>query len=100
MASTRLPMDESQPVSRTAEKAMSPDSAAPPIGCVRSVRPVQIVEVRERPLIPSYSWCESWTTGYDSIYSLLSKFALLNGLTAREMANLFVSPECGRKSIL
>ena len=61
---------------------------------------MQIVEVRERPLIPSYSWCESWTTGYDSIYSLLSKFALLNGLTAREMANLFVSPECGRKSIL
>ncbi len=64
------------------------------------IRPARIVEIREDPLTPGYSWYKSWTTGCESMYALLSKFALLNCLPAREIANLFVSSTCGRKSLL
>jgi len=64
------------------------------------VRPARIVEIQEEePLRSTYSWYTSWTTGCDSIYGLLSKFAWLNGLSAREIAHLFVSSRCGRKGI-
>jgi hypothetical protein len=64
------------------------------------VRPARIVEIQEEePLRSTYSWYTSWTTGCDSIYGLLSKVAWLNGLSAREIAHLFVSSRCGRKGI-
>lgn len=47
-------------------------------------------------------WCsrDDWYTGHDSIYSLLAKFARLNAMTARELADLFISRECGRRTAI
>lgn len=64
------------------------------------IRPARIVEIREDELRSDYSWYTSWTTGCESIYALLSKFALLNCLPAREIASLFISRRCGRKTVL
>lgn len=48
--------------------------------------------VLDEPSLPavSWSWRESWTDGADSIYGLLSKFAHLNAIGARELVALFV----------
>ena len=69
-------------------------------GTSTGIRAARIVEIREEPLRSEYSWYASWTTGCDSIYALLCKFAWLNGLSARDVANLFVSSRCGRKGVL
>jgi hypothetical protein len=67
---------------------------------VAVIRPARIVEIRQEGITPSYSWYSSWTTGCESIYSLLAKFTLLNCLPIREIASLVVSSQCGRKSLL
>lgn len=48
--------------------------------------------VLDEPSLPTKSWCwrESWTDGADSIYGLLSKFAHLNAIGAKELVALFV----------
>jgi hypothetical protein len=58
------------------------------------------VVVTPQAITPSYCWRSHWQTGYDSAFSLLSKFSLLNGLTASQIATLFISPKCGRKRAL
>jgi len=45
----------------------------------------------------SFCWRKHWFTGYDSAYSLFSKFCLLNRLTARELAAIVVTPHRGIK---
>lgn len=59
-----------------------------------------IVVVTSQAATPSYCWRTHWQTGYDSAFSLLSKFALLNGLSAVQIGMLFISAECGHKSAL
>ncbi len=68
-------------------------------GAPASIRapPARIVVDRHSVLASSYCWRDSWSTGYDSAFSLVCKFAVLNALTAREIANLFVSAGRGRK---
>ena len=60
----------------------------------------RIVVVTPQAATPSYCWRTHWQTGYDSAFSLLSKFALLNGLSAGQVGMLFISATCGRKSAL
>lgn len=52
------------------------------------------------PPTPRYCWRSSWNTGFDSAYSLLSKFGQLNALGARELAQLFVIAPRGRRTAL
>ncbi|TQK01206.1 hypothetical protein [Herbaspirillum sp. SJZ107] len=47
-----------------------------------------------------WCWHRSWLTGHDSAYALLMKFAFLNALTARELAQLFASRERGKRTQL
>lgn len=47
-----------------------------------------------------WCWHPGWATGYDSAYGLLMKFAFLNALTARELAQLFGSRERGKRTQL
>ncbi len=49
---------------------------------------------------PQWCWRSAWTTGYDSAFGLLMKFALLNALTAKEVATLFVSRTRGRRGAI
>ncbi len=59
-----------------------------------------IVVVTPQAATPSYCWRVHWQTGYESAFSLLSKFSLLNGLSANQIATLFISANCGRKRAL
>jgi hypothetical protein len=61
----------------------------------------RIIVVTQRPDSPQ-AWCsrDDWYTGHDSIYALLAKFARLNSMTARELADLFISRECGRRTAI
>ena len=54
--------------------------------------------VGRRP--PQWCWRPEWINGYDSSFGLLMKFALLNALTAADMATAFVSRTCGRRTAL
>lgn len=47
-----------------------------------------------------WCWREDWVHGFDSAYGLLSKFAMLNGLNATELARLFIRRDCGRKTAI
>lgn len=50
------------------------------------------------PAPMQYCWFEDWFNPYESAYSLLSKFAFLNAMTAREMVRLFLSRRCRQLS--
>lgn len=47
-----------------------------------------------------WCWRDDWATGWDSIYALMSKFAKLNAITAREVASLFIDRDCGRRTAI
>ena len=49
---------------------------------------------------PSYCWRNEWISRYESAYSLLSKFALLNALSAKELAGLLVVRGKGLRSAM
>lgn len=49
---------------------------------------------------PTWCWRPSWSTGQDSAFGLLMKFALLNAMTAKEIATEFVSRTCGKRTAL
>lgn len=51
---------------------------------------VRVILDRYELPMPSYCWREAWVSRYESAYSLLSKFALLNALTATDLARLLV----------
>lgn len=53
-----------------------------------------------RPPPPGWTWRDDWYSGVDSAYSLLMKFAMLNALSAREIAKIFISEKCGRRSAI
>jgi hypothetical protein len=63
-------------------------------------RPALFVVDVPRTETSSYCWRENWLTGFDSIFAVLSKFSLLNGLTARDIGKLFISVQWGRKGTL
>lgn len=54
--------------------------------------------VLDVPFQTEVAWCwrDDWATGFDSAYGLLSKFAKLNALGARELASLFIDRNCGQ----
>lgn len=49
---------------------------------------------------PQWCWRTEWSTGYDSAFGLFMKFAYLNALTAKEIATVFVSRTCKRRTVL
>lgn len=55
--------------------------------------------ILDRPILLEKSWCwrDDWVTGFDSAYGLLSKFAKLNAMGARELADLFIARDCGQR---
>lgn len=58
--------------------------------------------VLDVPIQNEIGWCwrDDWVTGFDSAYALLSKFAKLNGMGARELASLFIDRECGQRTAI
>lgn len=62
------------------------------------MKPVRIVLDHPQPLEKSWCWRDDWVTGFDSAYGLLSKFGKLNAMSARELARLFINPECGQRT--
>ncbi|MEC4718064.1 hypothetical protein RY831_02795 [Noviherbaspirillum sp. CPCC 100848] len=52
------------------------------------------------PLEKSWCWRDDWVHGFDSVYALLSKFAMLNALNAVELAQLFIRRDCGKKTAI
>ncbi len=56
----------------------------------------------DTPLPAERQWCwrKDWLIEHESAFSLFSKFALLNCVTAREIAQALVSRKCGRKTTL
>ncbi len=67
----------------------------------RKISAARILVPATAAIPATYCWRDSWLTGFDSVFALLSKFALLNGLTARELATLVVSTRCqGRTRLL
>jgi hypothetical protein len=49
---------------------------------------------------PQWCWRPEWLTGHDSAFGLLMKFALLNALSARDIATRFLSRTCGRRTTM
>ena len=50
---------------------------------------------------PQWCWRTGWLTGHDSAFGLLMKFAMLNALSARDIATQFISRTCGcRKTLM
>jgi predicted RNA-binding Zn-ribbon protein involved in translation (DUF1610 family) len=54
--------------------------------------------VRPPPL--GWTWRDDWYSGIDSSFGLLMKFAMLNALSAREIAKVFISEKSGRRSVI
>lgn len=65
-----------------------------------TISPVRIVlDIHEKPEL-SWCWRDDWTTGWDSIYSLLSKFAKLNAVDASTLIQIFLKDGTGKKTAL
>jgi hypothetical protein len=58
--------------------------------------------ILDQPLKIERGWCwrDDWATGFDSAYGLFSKFAKLNAMGARELANLFIDRDCGQRTAI
>lgn len=56
----------------------------------------------ETPHVIHNAWCwrDDWSTGYDSPYGLFAKFARLNAMGARELADVFIDRECGQRGAI
>jgi hypothetical protein len=64
------------------------------------VKPARIVLDRPAQIERGWCWRDDWVTGYDSAYGLLSKFAKLNAMGARELAHLFIDRGCGQRTAI
>ncbi|WEN42512.1 hypothetical protein CKCBHOJB_02107 [Thauera sp. GDN1] len=55
--------------------------------------------VLDEPMLPEVSWCwrDTWSTELDSIYGMLSKFAVLNAIGVKELVDLFIRNDLGVK---
>jgi hypothetical protein len=58
-----------------------------------------IILVKDRAA-PSWTWRQRWQTGADSGFGLLMKFALLNAISGRDIAELFLSRTHKRRAAL
>lgn len=56
--------------------------------------------VLDEPMLPEVSWCwrDSWSNELDSIYGIMSKFAVLNAIGAKELVDLFIRRDLGVKT--
>lgn len=56
--------------------------------------------VLDEPMLPEVSWCwrDTWSNQLDSIYGMLSKFAVLNAVGAKELVDLFIRKDLGVKT--
>ncbi len=64
------------------------------------VRAARIILDTPHRHAPSWNWREDWQTGFESSYALFSRFALWNRMTAKEVAHIFVSRTCGRRTAI
>nr|WP_143710559.1 hypothetical protein [Janthinobacterium sp. Marseille] len=62
------------------------------------MKKARIVLDRFEPCIRSWNWRDDWYTKYDSTYSLFAKFAFLNAFAARDLVQIFISCESGRRT--
>jgi hypothetical protein len=64
------------------------------------VKPARLILDPGGRLDPEWCWRDDWSSGFDSAYSLFMKFALLNQISAVEIAKVFVSQSCGKRSVV
>lgn len=62
------------------------------------MRPARILLQKPIQLEKSWCWRNDWITGFDSAYGLFSKFARLNAMNARELAELFINRDSDRRT--
>lgn len=59
---------------------------------------MRILQDAPTSIAKAWCWRDGWATGFDSAFGLLQKFALLNALTAKEIATLFLNRTSGRRT--
>lgn len=64
------------------------------------MKPARIILDPGNRIEMEWCWRDDWSSGFDSSYSLLMKFALLNQVPAKEIAKVFVSYDCGKRSAI
>jgi hypothetical protein len=64
------------------------------------MKPARIILDPGERIELQWCWRDDWSSGFDSSFSLLMKFALLNQVTAKEIAKIFVSYDCGKRSTI
>lgn len=64
------------------------------------MKPGRIILDTAGPIPLEWCWRDDWCSGFDSAYSLLMKFALLNQIPAKDIAKIFVSTQSGKKSVV
>jgi hypothetical protein len=64
------------------------------------VKAARILLDRPEPIQQSWCWRDDWITGFDSAFGLLAKFATLNVMGARELADVFIDRRCGQRSTI
>jgi hypothetical protein len=64
------------------------------------MRSARIILEAPHRIDSAWCWRDDWITGYDSAYGLFAKFARLNAMGARELADLFIDRECGKRSAI
>ena len=64
------------------------------------MKPARIILDPGNSIEMEWCWRDDWVTGFDSAYGLLSKFAKLNAMGARELAHLFIHRGCGQRTAI
>ena len=64
------------------------------------MKPARVVLDESYRIEKSWCWRDDWTSGFDSAYGLLSKFAKFNAMGARELAQLFINRACGQRTAI
>ncbi|MDB5916790.1 MAG: hypothetical protein JWR40_1024 [Massilia sp.] len=64
------------------------------------MKPARIILDPGERIELQWCWRDDWSSGFDSSFSLLMKFALLNQVPAKEIAKIFVSYDCGKRSVI
>lgn len=62
------------------------------------MRAARIIIDQDFAIKPEWCWRDDWYTGLDSAFGLLMKFAALNALTAKELAQIFISKNSKKRA--
>jgi hypothetical protein len=64
------------------------------------MKPARFLLDHPHRIPPAWCWREKWSTGLDSAYGLLMKFAKLNALSAREVAHVVIGRKSGKRTAI